>query len=132
VETPFFELEGTFSCENLRGGPPYEVSLFKLVDRDGFASSLGLGEKTQLTSLGGGRPVQAQVEVSRGEFSIQYKSKRDGSLTVYLPEAGSYSIRVVRPGFVPESREIVPGDGDTLINLKGDSSFRTHTTANRY
>lgn len=38
-----------------------------------------------------------------------------------------------RPGFAPHTQNIeIPGSGDIAINLKKDSPFITHTTANRY
>jgi hypothetical protein len=130
LNSSFFEKVREDSCEDIKGKGTHNTAVFRIADRDGFARNLGLGEKAELRIAGGGRPVQAMVFIEGAD--IQYKSKRDGSLTVYFPAAGNYTLHILRPGFRPKTIGIEAPSGEILINLERDSPFITHTTSNRY
>lgn len=133
LSSTFFEQVESHSCQDLRTGNTYNSVVFRVVDRDAFASSVGLPEKGEFTIKGDGSPIQASVLVSTEGFDLQYKSKRDGSLILYFPAEGEYNIQVVRPGFKSSVQTVqIPLDGDININLGKDSPFITHTTSNRY
>jgi len=133
LNSGFFERLGEYDCVGPRGELSFDAVVFGLKDRDSFAKETGLGEKVEFSIMSGNKPVQATILVSGEGFNMEYKSKRDGSLTVYFPGEGSYSMNVLRTGFKPKSLNIaVPASGKTLINLKGDSPFIIHSTVDRF
>lgn len=128
---PLFERQESFFCEDVRTGTNTTAVIFSVNDQQ-IAESVGLPHQAKVLITGGGKPLQADLTVSAGEFVFTYKSKRDGSLVIFVPQEGTYNVRVVRTGFQPVDREVEIPSGDILINLEADSPFITHTTANRY
>lgn len=133
LKSGFFALEGNYTCKDFTGREDYKVLVYSVRDLDGIARSAGLGRKAVLSIESYGMPVQAAIFVSGdGGFAIEYKSKRDGRVNIYLPGSGNFTANIVRTGFKTKTIPLNTEGGETLINLERDSPLITHTTANRY
>lgn len=105
INEPFLSPYKTFNCNLLKNKNPTDIYLYK-VDLDELAKYFNLTSKFKVQVLSNNMPVQAKIDVSGKNFQFQYKTKRNGEITVFIPTDGEYVLKIFRMGFKPLGIEV--------------------------